>query len=292
MVMANVVCRECGAALSKDNKFCPQCGTKVEDQVGSLRSSGVRCKVCGHDVDATASFCESCGAALKGTPAKPKRAPQKSTRTGGTKARTGFSYEPWQVITGALVVLLLAFFVYTELTRQQPQQKPSVQAQGSPTMPSAATMGEIDQLQRAVDANPNDHASLIRLANILHDAGMHNPLFLNRAINAYAKYLVLKPTDPDARVDMGICYFEMARIDTVNAASLFSRAIREMETAVKANPTHQPASFNLGIVNLNAGNMEESLKWFKKAVEIDANSDLGKKAKDMLEQHSFQGSPN
>ena len=151
---------------------------------------------------------------------------------------------------------------------------------------------EIEELQGTVDANPNDAAALIRLANMLHDVGMHNQMFLNRAINTYSKYLKLKPADPNARVDIGICYFEMAREDTNNAASWLLRAIQEMETAFKSNPDHQPAAFNLGIVNLNAGNMEESRQWFKKAMEINPSSDLGKKAKEMLDQHSFPGSPN
>ncbi|MEK9136215.1 MAG: tetratricopeptide repeat protein, partial [Bacteroidota bacterium] len=183
------------------------------------------------------------------------------------------------------------FFGYTELSREQLNPATSTVQQNFPAQ-SAAVQQELDQLQRAVDANPKDEAALLRLANALHDNGIHDPRFLQRAADTYAKYLELKPKDPNARVDMGICYFEMARVDSSNAASLFSRAIQEMQTAFTSNPTHQPAAFNLGIVNLNAGHLEESNKWFKKAAEINPNSDLGKKATQLLEQHSFQGSRN
>lgn len=191
---------------------------------------------------------------------------------------------------GVVVVGLVIFFAYLELNREQPVAKPVVQE----VLPaqSAAMMKEIDQLQQTVDASPKDDASLIRLANKLHDAAMSNPNLLTRAIDTYAKYLKLKPNDPNARVDLGICYFEMARVDTNNGASLFSRAIQEMETAIRANPDHQPAAFNLGIVNLNAGNLEKSTEWFTRAVKINPNSDLGKKAQQLVEQHSFQGQPN
>ena len=121
---------------------------------------------------------------------------------------------------------------------------------------------------------------------------MNNSTLLTRAIDAYTKYLKLKPNDPNPRVDMGICYFEMALVDSDNRSSLIAKSIQEMKSVFDANPTHQPSAFNLGIVNLNAGNLEESNKWFRKTVELNPNSDLGKKAQQMLDQHSGQGQPN
>lgn len=299
MAITKAVCGDCGAALSQGDRFCPQCGAIVEGMAtaeGRAEASHVRCGVCGHEAGVDANFCESCGSSLKGAGGAPRQK-QGSRKTNARtehstreKGKRRVSFEPWQLITGGMVLLLVAFFAYTEVTRDPPTRKPSTQE--SVPAPTAEMLQEIEQLQRAVDANPNDVASLIRLANLLHDVGMHNQMFLNRAINTYAKYLKLKPSDPNARVDMGICFFEMAREDTSNAASWLSRAIQEMETAFKFNPDHQPAAFNLGIVNLNAGNLEESSKWFKKAMDIDGSSDLGKKARQMLEQHSLQGPPN
>jgi ribosomal protein S15P/S13E len=306
MAIARLVCGACSAVLSQGDKFCPQCGSAIEAADGSSSPTAhrvllARCKVCGNEVNAAASFCESCGTALKGTsPAKheqqakdQERQRRNSGSQGGSKAKgkKKFSVEPWQAITGVVVVGLVAYFVYSEMNREQPVAKPSVVQEILPAQ-SAAMMKEIDQLQQTVDANPKDDASLIRLANMLHDAAMSNPNLLMRAINTYTKYLKQKPSDPNARVDLGICYFEMARVDTSNGASLFSKAIQEMETVFKANPRHQPATFNLGVVNLNAGNFEKSTEWFKKAVEINPNSDLGKKAQQLLEQHSSQGAPN
>jgi Tfp pilus assembly protein PilF len=60
-----------------------------------------------------------------------------------------------------------------------------------------------------------------------------------------------------------------------------------METVAKNSPTHQPAAFNLGIVNLHMGNLEESNKWFKRAVELDGSSELGMRAQNILQKHTF-----
>jgi cytochrome c-type biogenesis protein CcmH/NrfG len=298
MTIAETKCGHCGAALSGDDKFCAQCGARVEGTTGDLRKPPLdeRCRVCGHDVDPGASYCESCGSATREgsrVQQREQRARKKSSKmqpsSGGKRGRR-FSLEPWQMITGGIVLVLAALFVYTELTREQSVQKFPVT--GNLPAPSAPMMQEIEQLRRSVNANPTDVASLLRLANMLHDAGMQNASLLTDAINSYSKYLVLKPTDPNARVDLGTCYYEMARMDTSHAPALLSRAIEEMQKAFSVDPKHQAAAFNLGIVNLGAGNLEESNKWFNKAKEIDANSELGKKALQMLEQHSFQGSSN
>jgi len=307
MTIARLVCGACSAVLSQGDEFCPQCGSAVE-QSGERGSSTVsnlssnKCRVCGKEVHAGANFCESCGAALKGTEATKQdkqtkdqdRQRKSSASLGGSKTKAGkkFSVELWQAMTGVAVVGLVVFFSYTELNRDRQTAASAPPLQQILPAQSAVMIQEIEHLQHTVDENPRDEASLLKLANRLHDASMSNPTLLMHAIDTYVRYLKLKPSDPNARVDLGICYFEMARVDTNNGASLFSKAIQEMETAIRANPDHQPAAFNLGIVNLNAGNLERSTEWFTKAIKINPNSDLGKKAQQLVEQHSFQGPSN
>ena len=304
MAIAKSVCGDCGATLSPDDKFCPQCGSRIENSTaaethhGSPESQAIRCGVCGKAVHAGAMFCESCGASMQSgaqpqgrkgektsQPARKQSPPQRKEKH--DKKRV----EPWQIITGVIVLALVVFFVYTELTREQQPKQIMTEQQSFPAQ-SMVTPQAIEQLQLTVDQNPKDDASLLRLANMLHDASASNSSLLQRAINTYSKYLQRKPNDPNARVDMGICYFEMARVDSNNAPSLLTKAIQEMQTAFDKNPTHQPAAFNLGIVNLNAGNLEESNSWLKKTVQLNPNSDLGKRAQQLIEQHTFQGSSN
>jgi tetratricopeptide (TPR) repeat protein len=111
----------------------------------------------------------------------------------------------------------------------------------------------------------------LELANLLHDSG-----FFDRAIENYKKYLEIKPNSTNALVDMGICYFELQN---------YASADSVMKIAIKIEPQHQQANFNLGIVNLAAGKIDESKEWFKKAIAIDPNSEIGKKAEQILQSH-------
>ena len=78
---------------------------------------------------------------------------------------------------------------------------------------------------------------------------------------------------------MGICYYNLQNYDA---------AISEMEQALKYDPKHQIGYLDLGIVNLAAGKMEKSQEWLKKAVQIDPNSEYGKKAQELLSSHNNQ----
>jgi hypothetical protein len=64
-------------------------------------------------------------------------------------------------------------------------------------------------------------------------------------------------------------------------------AVQEMELALKYRPDHQPAAFNLGIVHLTMGELETSNRWFSRAVELNPSSELGVRAKRILEQHTI-----
>jgi len=310
MARARLVCGECGAEISAADSYCPKCGAKIELEVppGSEVGRNVRgpseasrgsvepriCEVCGHQNKEIGSFCEECGVRLPGVSGfvpETSAEPAKRSRFGGEKKhKQTRRFETWQVISGSVLALIVGYFVYSEVIRSQPELKGHVH--GNASQESAAILQDIQRVQKAVDANPSDQSALLRLANLLHDNAMNDRKLLIRATDAYKKYLALNPGDPNARVDLGVCYYELARFDTAHAGHLFSMAVTEMRTAFDSNPDHQPAAFNLGIVNLTAGATEESNIWFKKAVEINPGSDLGKRAKNMLEQHSFPSSLN
>ena len=84
------------------------------------------------------------------------------------------------------------------------------------------------------------------------------------------------PNDADVLVDMGVCYYSLRNYD---------EAIKTMTEALKYKPNHQIAHLNLGIVNLAEGNVEKSKEWLKKAVDIDPNSEVGKRAEELLNSH-------
>jgi len=287
MATAAVVCSSCGGRLSRADQVCPNCGSALswaDEQKSEPGAAAVHCDVCGHENPAGVEYCRSCGARLTAAPAaklhprEPRRAEDRVARK--ARAAPGKKFEPWQILSLAALIVLAAFLVYNEATKQQ-----SLLPAGSPTgFPSAQPTRAVDlaPLESAVRTRPDDPEALVHLANALQDQGAYP-----RAIETYTRYLAIRPADPDARVDMGSCFYQMALLDTANAAKYFARALEEMGQAHRDNPAHQPAVFNMGVVNLQMGNLEESNRWFRDAVKINPNSDLGRRAQQMITQHSF-----
>ncbi len=251
MAHAKLVCSECGAELSVVDAICPGCGAAIERKQAKSRADRSK---------------------------SPQTVPvSEPRRREGTPKR----FEPWQVVAGLAVIALVAFFVYTELQRDHVSVQPVAQQQVPPAMMQQAPRVNLAPLEQAVAANPKDADALLRLGNGLHDNGAYA-----RAIEVYERYLAIEPDNPDARVDMGVCYYELGKVDTAGGARLLESAKKEMELALKKRPDHQPAAFNLGIVALTMGDLESSNRWFKRAVELNPTSDLGTRAKRILEQHS------
>lgn len=53
-------CKECGHSLSKEAKYCPECGSEI----GPIKAS---CSECGKKVDKDAKHCPHCGATFEDT---------------------------------------------------------------------------------------------------------------------------------------------------------------------------------------------------------------------------------
>jgi tetratricopeptide (TPR) repeat protein len=134
-------------------------------------------------------------------------------------------------------------------------------------------MAEINKLRERVNSNPDDIQATLKLANLLHDVHI-----FDQAVEYYRRYLERNESDPDARVDMGICLFELGKVN---------EAIAEMEKALSYAPNHQLALYNLGVVNLVTGNVEKAREYFNKCIDVNPNADVAQKAKRMLEQHKF-----
>jgi tetratricopeptide (TPR) repeat protein len=136
--------------------------------------------------------------------------------------------------------------------------------------PQAGT--QLAELENRIRENPENHEFVLQVANFAHDNG-----YFDKAIIYYDEYLGHHPDDVNAIVDKGICYHELQRSD---------EAIGIMKGALEIQPDHLQANFNLGIVNLQTGNIEESNRWFSKVVAIAPNSDIGKRAQELLAPHS------
>lgn len=282
-VRPSILCGSCGAPLALYDKYCAKCGASLawdgegtEESVSS--APRVVCQSCGVSNPGTNVVCIGCGSTLAAQTLSPRSKPTRDKKSAvaqqqsARKGIPGKRLESWKSlsIAGAVIVVaLLGIGVLRNPPRAIDSQNQSLQAR---TPPNAPLLSDLEELQKEADANPKDPSRLLRWANALHDAK-----FMPRAIEVYKKYLMLKPGDPDARVDMAICYFESGDSPT---------ALKEMHTALKYDPKHQMALFNIGIVNLNQGNLAESNEWFKKAIAADSKTEVAQRAQQILSQHS------
>ncbi|MGZ4733008.1 MAG: tetratricopeptide repeat protein [Terriglobales bacterium] len=110
----------------------------------------------------------------------------------------------------------------------EPQkQPPSADAQAALAQAAAPLLD-------AVNRNPTDYESLVKLGNLFYD-GQQFP----SAIQYYERALAIHPEDPDVRTDMGTAYWY-----TGNA----EKALAAMEASLKYRPGHPQTLFNLGWV--------------------------------------------
>ena len=114
------------------------------------------------------------------------------------------------------------------------QQGTGFQKQQADPNAQAALAQAAAPLLEAVNKDPNDFDSLVKLGNLYYD-GQQFP----NAIQYYERALVIHPDNPDVRTDMGTAYWY-----TGNA----EKALAAMETSLKYRPGHPQTLFNLGWV--------------------------------------------
>ena len=204
----------------------------------------ITCGGCGNDILFLAPRCPACGADIQ-WPVE-------------NSSKQKMPLASWGASGQIRVVIVLAIAAIGIILYEAGMEKPAVSMQQSSTAGSPGiavqNIEEIKALEKTIAENPNDSESILRMANVLHD----NQMF-DRAIGYYQRYLVKRPEDADARVDLGICYKETGNLE---------KARKEMTAALHDNPTHLLAHFNLGIVALAEGNVQESNEWFEKTAAL------------------------
>lgn len=247
-----------------------------------MPAEAVLCDVCGHDrnLDQPEPLTPppamtmnlqpetGSGTAQKRTRPAPQQAGKKGGKAGkGASSAVLFNTPQWIAITVAAFILgavLAASMLPTGGTTTMAGNGEATQQGMQPDLQ------RLNSARDAAEANPDNPEALLVYANALHDADMND-----QAIVQYKRYLEFVPDNPDARVDLGICYFE--RKD-------YATAISEMEIAVAKHPDHQLGNYNLGIVNLNAGNKDKAREWFEKARDINPTSPHGINAIQLLKE--------
>jgi len=269
-------CPTCGIAMKGDSETCDNCGFELHEKeyfdVGEQHK--VQEKSVSHEgipigdiADSRPSFREKPKHPAKSTKILRKSATKKNTPVLPNRSGTivlQIKHLVW--LTIGLVLILVSTILYYE-TRNATVKGESAQA----VPPQGIDLAKLDKLKAQVESNPNDLETMLKYANALHDSKLPD-----QAIAYYQKFLSVHPDNADARVDMGVCYFELKD---------YATAIKEIEAVVTTNPDHQIGTFNLGIVNLNAGNKAVALEWFQKAIKLNPDSKMAETARQILNEN-------
>ncbi|MFA6233009.1 MAG: tetratricopeptide repeat protein [Bacteroidota bacterium] len=278
MAEAKNICSSCGSVNLPTAAICDICGEDLTQHTSETQSTG--------DEKSTSDIIKDAPVLVEALPAaaaaaprqrqtpqapqtKKKNPPKTDGRAAAASASPLFSTIQWIAIT--IAAFILGGIVTASFLPSTGQVPAETQSQNGMTQQdSQPDLGRLNAAKAALDANPSDPVAILTYANALHDAGM-----VDQAIVQYKRYLEVEPDDPDARVDLGICYFEKQE---------FTSAIAEMEKAVAKHPEHQLGTYNLGIVNLNAGDKAKAREWFTRARDIDPASANGQNAAQMLKE--------
>jgi len=300
-------CSQCGFKIEESHKFCPNCGNKIsvlksdgksasdDKLVDRTQARVIVCDNCGEENAANNKICSGCGVPLTGeekiSSAKDKNISQDKSQSQKIKADNNLTHSATVntkskqtedisddkiidnkkiILIGSITGLIVLVILFTSGIFDSGSEIEKIN-QDVKSGVDLNNLNAINDLEEKVKANPDDLESVLHLAHLQNDSRLYE-----KAIENYKKYLAVKPADADARVDMGICYYNLADYPT---------AISEMEKAIEYQPDHQIAHLNLGIVNLTAGNLDKSKEWFRKVIELDPETDIAKRAQELLNSH-------
>lgn len=143
------------------------------------------------------------------------------------------------------------------LAPRQPVAQP--QAQARPKGPTAEQAKRIQDLELRTSLNGDDGTAWTQLGNVYFDTDQ-----FEKSIKAYSKALDLAPDNPDVLTDLGVMYRRNKQP---------KKALEAFDRAIAANPRHETAWFNKGIVLLHDVNDRDgAIKAWEALIEVNPNA--------------------
>jgi tetratricopeptide (TPR) repeat protein len=150
---------------------------------------------------------------------------------------------------------------------QKPEMTP---APGSPKPSPLEVASKIKTLKEIVEKDPKNLPAWVELGNLYFDSDQPK-----EAIEAYGKYLVTKPENPDVRTDMGIMYRRLGEFD---------RALEEFRKAAQNDPKHVNSRYNIGIVLLHdKQDIKGAIKAWEEYLKVDPKSERANRVRAQME---------
>ena len=181
-------------------------------------------------------------------------------------------------ITGATVAILKGRKgVEGPPIAQTPQDLPETAPMPAPQGPSPMEVAsKVQLLKDILQKDPKNQSAWAELGNLYFDSDQPQ-----EAIEAYGKYLALKPDNADVRTDMGIMYRKLGDSD---------RALKEFSMAAQSDPKHINSRYNIGVVLLHdKQDIKGAMKAWQDYLKVDPNSERANRVKaqmDKLQQMS------
>jgi cytochrome c-type biogenesis protein CcmH/NrfG len=169
-------------------------------------------------------------------------------------------------------------------------QKPQMALPGaqipSPSVPGSApsardsieVASKINTLKEIVKNDPKNLPALVELGNLYFDTDQPK-----EAIEAYSRYLAIKPDNPDVRTDMGIMYRKLGQFD---------KAIEEFRKAAQSDPKHVNSRYNIGLVLLHdKQDIKGAVNGWEDYLRVDPNSERAQRIRGQIEKMKTMPAP-
>ena len=181
-------------------------------------------------------------------------------------------------ITGATVAILRGTKGAEKVAMvQKPQMAPSatpapaLPAPAPPARESVEVASQIQTLKEIVKKDPNNLPAWVELGNLYFDSDRPK-----EAVEAYGRYLAIKPDNADVRTDMGIMYRKMGQFD---------RALEEFRKAAQSDPKHANSRYNIGIVLLHdKHDMKGAITAWEDYLKVDPKSERAQRIRAQIEK--------
>ena len=172
----------------------------------------------------------------------------------------------FQVLLGLAVFAITRDYYKVENSTPVDQAEASIQTDDRFSSINPALLGALD-----TDADlPQDPLEISRRANE-HFANRRYA----RAADLYQKLLTFDPENVDILNNLGLTLHYVGRSE---------EALQRLNDGVALAPDYQRIWLTLGFVNSSVGNMEEAREALSTAIEMGADSDVGRSASRMLDE--------
>ena len=158
---------------------------------------------------------------------------------------------------------------------QKPQMAPSP---GPPKPSPLEVASKIKTLDEILQKDPKNLPAWVELGNLYFDTDQPK-----EAIEAYSRYLAIKPDNPDVRTDMGIMYRKLGQFD---------KAIEEFRKAAQSDPKHVNSRYNIGLVLLHdKQDIKGAVKAWEDYLRVDPNSERAQRIRAQIEKMKTMPAP-